>query len=105
MEKIYFSISEVATLLDINQSKLRFWEKEFKQLKPERKGKITRFYTQKDIETIKKIKFLVEDQKLTLSGAQEKLNQKMDSISKQQMLSERLKNLKQEIQGIINQIQ
>jgi len=53
MEKLYYSISEVASMFNVNQSNLRFWEKEFKQLKPRRNEKGTRFYTNEDIVTIK----------------------------------------------------
>ena len=58
MEKLYYSISEVASMFNVNQSNLRFWEKEFKQLKPRRNDKGTRFYTKDDITTIKKIIFV-----------------------------------------------
>ena len=100
MDKIYFSISEVATLLQVTQSNLRFWEKEFKQLSPKRNDKGTRFYTSNDIQTIKNIIYLVDDQKLTLEGARRKLAQKKTSIEKQQQLVERLKVLRQELVGI-----
>ena len=52
-EKLYYSISEVAEMFSINQSNLRFWEKEFKQLKPRRNDKGTRFYTKEDIQLVK----------------------------------------------------
>lgn len=102
MEKLYYSISEVATMFNVNQSNLRFWEKEFKQLKPRRNDKGTRFYTNDDIATIKKIIFLVEEQKLTLEGAKRRMSQKMDVVSKQQVLVERLKAIREELKGIAN---
>ncbi|MCE5331625.1 MAG: MerR family transcriptional regulator [Bacteroidales bacterium] len=102
MEKLYYSISEVASMFNVNQSNLRFWEKEFKQLKPRRNEKGTRFYTNEDIVTIKQIIFLVEEQKLTLEGAKRKMSQKMDLVEKQQELVERLKNIRQELKGISN---
>ena len=102
MEKLYYSISEVATMFKINQSNLRFWEKEFKQLKPRRNDKGTRFYTNEDIATIKKIVFLVEEQKLTLEGAKRRLGQKKDAVEKQQQLVERLKSIREELKGIAN---
>lgn len=76
MEKIYYSISEVAEMFQINQSNLRFWEKEFKQLKPRRNEKGTRFYSKDDLQLIKQIVFLVNDQKLTLEGVRKKLSDK-----------------------------
>ncbi|MBP6260538.1 MAG: MerR family transcriptional regulator [Paludibacter sp.] len=102
MEKLYYSISEVAAMFKINQSNLRFWEKEFKQLKPRRNDKGTRFYTNEDIATIKKIVFLVEEQKLTLEGAKRRLGQKKDAVEKQQQLVERLKSIREELKGIAN---
>jgi len=100
MEKLYYSISEVAEMFNVNQSNLRFWEKEFPQLKPKRNAKATRFYTKDDIQVIKKIIFLVEDQKLTLEGAKRKMNEKKDLVAKQQELVERLKHIRSELKGI-----
>jgi DNA-binding transcriptional MerR regulator len=100
MEKLYYSISEVAELFSVNQSNLRYWEKEFPQLKPKRNAKATRFYTKEDIQIIKNIIFLVEDQKLTLEGAKRKMNEKKDVVAKQQELVERLKNIRTELKGI-----
>ena len=100
MEKLFYSISEVATMFDVNQSNLRFWEKEFKQLKPKRNDKGTRFYTSDDIQVIKQIIYLVNEQKLTLDGAKRKLSQKKDAIAKQQEVVERLKSIRTELLGI-----
>lgn len=102
MEKLFYSISEVAEMFSVNQSNLRFWEKEFKQLKPKRNDKGTRFYTPNDIQVIKQIIYLVNEQKLTLDGARRKLSQKKDAIAKQQEVVERLKALKQELNGILS---
>jgi DNA-binding transcriptional MerR regulator len=100
MEKLFYSISEVADLLGVNQSNLRFWECEFKQLKPKRNPKGTRFYSPRDIALIKQIMYLVNEQKLTLEGAKRKLSQKKDSVAKQQEVVERLKLIRAELIGI-----
>jgi DNA-binding transcriptional MerR regulator len=84
MEKLFYSISEVANMFGINQSNLRFWEREFSQLKPKRNAKGTRFYSPDDIQVIKQIIYLTTEQKLTLDGAKRKLSQKKDVIAKQQ---------------------
>ena len=83
-----------------SQSNLRFWEKEFKQLKPKRNDKGTRFYSPDDIQVIKQIFFLVNDQKLTLDGAKRKMSQKKDVVAKQQEVVERLKLVRHELIGI-----
>ena len=102
MEKLFYSISEVADMFDVNQSNLRFWEKEFKQLTPKRNAKGTRFYTPEDIQIIKQIIYLVNEQKLTLDGARRKLSQKKDAVAKQQEVVERLKKIRKELLGISN---
>ena len=101
MEKIYYSISEVAEMLQINQSNLRFWEKEFKQLKPRRNEKGTRFYSKDDLQLIKQIVFLVNDQKLTLEGVRKKLSDKKDVVAKQQEIKERLTTVREELKSMI----
>ena len=101
MEKIYYSISEVAEIFQINQSNLRFWEKEFKQLKPRRNEKGTRFYSKDDLQLIKQIVFLVNDQKLTLEGVRKKLSDKKDVVAKQQEIKERLTTVREELKSMI----
>lgn len=100
MEKLFYSISEVAAMFGVNQSNLRFWEKEFKQLSPKRNPKGTRFYSPEDIQVIKQIIYLVNEQKLTLDGAKRKLSQKKDAVAKQQEVVERLKLIRTELLGI-----
>jgi len=102
MEKLFYSISEVAGMFHVNQSNLRFWEKEFKQLTPKRNAKGTRFYSPDDILVIKSIIYLVSEQKLTLEGAKRKLGQKKDVIAKQSEVVERLKQIRKELLGINN---
>lgn len=104
MEKIYYSISEVAEMFQVNLSALRFWEKEIKQLKPKRNDKGTRFYTKEDIQTIKQIKYLVEEQKLTLKGVKEKMTEKKDIVAKQQELVERLKDIRDELKNLASKM-
>jgi len=89
-------------MFKVNQSNLRFWEKEFKQLTPKRNAKGTRFYSPDDILVIKSIIYLVSEQKLTLEGAKRKLGQKKDVIAKQSEVVERLKQIRKELLGINN---
>lgn len=100
MERLYYSISEVANELGINASNLRFWEKEFKQLNPRRNAKGTRFYTSEDIALVKQIMLLVNEQNLTLEGARHKLSNKKDQVTKQQQLVERLRKVRAELVSI-----
>jgi DNA-binding transcriptional MerR regulator len=101
MSKLYYSISEVAEMLHVNQSLLRFWEKEFETLiKPHKNVKGTRFYKEEDIETIKLIHYLVRVQGLTLAGAKKKIKENKTSALKNQEIHNRLSSIKDELLSI-----
>jgi DNA-binding transcriptional MerR regulator len=72
-QKLYYSISEVSALFDVNTSVIRYWGKEFKQLKPIKNAKGERRYTKKDIDTIHKIFVLLRDKGYTIEGAKKEL--------------------------------
>ncbi|MGC9150551.1 MAG: MerR family transcriptional regulator [Microbacter sp.] len=97
MEKLFYSIKEVAAELNVNPSLLRFWEKEFPQLKPRKNAKGTRFYTTDDIKLLKEIHYLVKDQHLTLEGARQRLKISKDEIARKQEIVERLRHIRQEL--------
>lgn len=73
VEKLYYSIGEVAKMFDVNTSLIRFWEKEFDIIRPKKNKKGNRFFTVQDIENIKLIYHLVKERGMTLSGAKKKL--------------------------------
>ena len=100
MEKIYYSIREVADKLKVPQSTLRFWEKEIHNLQPGKSAGGTRRYVQKDIDLLKQIKFLIEDQHLTLAGVNERLATHRDIDEKRMMVIEKLKEVRKELQAI-----
>ena len=100
MEKKYYSIREVADKLKVPQSTLRFWEKEIHNLQPGKSAGGTRRYVQKDIDVLKQIKFLIEDQHLTLAGVNERLATHRDIDEKRMMVIEKLKEVRKELQAI-----
>ena len=104
MERLYYSISEVAEQLNDNASLLRFWEKEFSQLKPRKNAKGTRFYTHDDIQLIKQIYHLVREQNLTLEGARHRLKNDKDNVAKTQEVVERLNKIRRELLNIRKQL-
>jgi DNA-binding transcriptional MerR regulator len=73
VEKLYYSIGEVAGMFKVNASLIRFWEKEFDIIKPKKNKKGNRFFTRQDIDNIQLIYHLVKERGLTLSGAKMKL--------------------------------
>ena len=72
-EKLYHSIGEVARMLNVNPSLLRFWETQFPSIKPHKNKKGTRYYTDDDIEQLRQIHHLTRDCDFTLDGAREQL--------------------------------
>jgi len=79
LEKIYFSIGEVAEMFEVNTSLIRFWEKEFDIIKPHKNKKGNRMFTQKDVDNFRIIYHLVKEEGLTLDGARKRLkNSKTD---------------------------
>ena len=84
----YYSISKVAKILNlindktgkINTHTLRFWEKNFKQIKPKIFSGKRRLYNASDIEILKKIKFLLKDKGMTLKGAKKLLNDEKSDL-------------------------
>ena len=80
--KAYKSIGEVAKMLNLvnkkkgtlNTHTIRFWEKEFKQIKPNILNSNRRYYSNDAIEVLKKVKYLLKDQGMTINGAKKVLN-------------------------------
>lgn len=75
VEKLYYSIGEVADMFKVNTSLIRFWEKEFDIIKPKKNKKGNRLFTQKDIDNFHLIFHLVKEKGMTLKGAQKKLKE------------------------------
>lgn len=76
LEKVYFGIGEVAEMLKVNPSLIRFWEKQFPGITPTKNKKGDRLFTKKEIEKLKEIHKLVKDKGFKLAGAKKQLRTK-----------------------------
>jgi DNA-binding transcriptional MerR regulator len=74
VEKLFYSIGEVAQMFNVNTSLIRFWEKEFDIIKPKKNKKGNRLFTKEDIENFHIIYHLVKERGMTLKGARQKMN-------------------------------
>lgn len=90
MAKIFYSIGEVAELLDIPVSTVRFWEKSFDILRPHKTGTGHRKFTAADIENLKIIYHLVKEKGMTLEGARQRLRENPAGVSRDQEIVDRL---------------
>lgn len=96
-QKIYYSISEVAKMFEVNESLLRYWEKEFSFINPHKSAKGTRQYKVEDIEAIRLVYHLVKEKGLTLAGAKQKLKDNKEDVIKTEEIVRRLKTIRKEL--------
>ena len=95
--KLYYSIREVAEMFDVNESLLRYWEKEFPIIAPKKAGGSIRQYTKEDIENIRLVYHLVKEKKMTLAGARQRLKQNKESIRDTAEIIDRLRRIKEDL--------
>ena len=112
----YKTIGEVAKILGLNSQKrkmiqthtIRYWEKEFKQIKPKILNGKRRYYDTKNIELLKKVYFLLKEQGMTINGVKKILNNreplKLDESSNHSIKANNLKNKLKKISNIIKEI-
>lgn len=72
-DQIFFKLSELSELLGVESHVLRFWEKEFDQIKPMKTGPRKRLYRRRDLEIFQKIKTLLYEDRFTIAGAKKRL--------------------------------
>lgn len=75
VEKLYYTIGEVADMFSVNTSLIRYWEKEFDIIKPKKNKKGNRLFTKKDIDNFHIIYHLVKERGMTLKGAKKKMKE------------------------------
>ena len=118
-DNAYKTIGEVAKILQLKSKKngllsthtIRFWEKEFKQIKPKLLNSNRRYYDRKTIDILKKIKFLLKDKGMTINGVKKILNNTdnkesldLDEISNNSIRSQKVKDKIIKISKIIKNL-
>ncbi len=98
--KRFYKIGEVSKIIDEPASTIRFWEKEFRHLKPKKNGKGQRVFSEKDIEILKFIK-RERDRGLTLEGIKRKLEGERASIKRQSELKDELRTIKRDLEKVL----
>ena len=115
-DQAYKTIGEVTRILNLQNKSgqkipthtIRFWEKEFKQIKPKLLNGKRRYYDKKNVNLLKKIKFLLKDQGMTINGVKKLLNtntsNNLDEISNKSIRTDNLRNKISNISRIIKKI-
>jgi DNA-binding transcriptional MerR regulator len=94
IEKVYFTIGEVAEEFNVATSLIRFWESEFEVLNPKKNKKGNRQFTRSDIEKLRLIYHLVKERGFTLQGAKEMLNNNPGELQDKMEMIESLQKVK-----------
>lgn len=100
LSKKYYKIRDVAELLGIPTSTIRFWETEFPELSPRRSKTNIRYYSPSDIELLRKINYLVRVRGLRLEAAREQLNTNRRNVSRRMECIEKLKSVLADLESM-----
>ena len=106
--KLYYSIGEVAEMLGVSETLLRYWEKEFPTITPKTSGRNIRQYSQEDIEQVRLIHHLVKVKGMKLAAARKALRnskgeveRNMEIVGRLQAVREELMQIKKELDGLV----
>ncbi len=100
-DKLFFSIREVSDVCSVEPHVLRYWETEFKHIKPVKKSGNRRFYRHRDVYAVLQIKHLLYDLNFTIRGAKKRLlSGDLEDIVEQKNSQTILRQLKQELKEI-----
>jgi DNA-binding transcriptional MerR regulator len=102
IEKLYYSITEVAEMFGVSNSLLRFWEAEFDIINPRKNRKGNRLFTKKDIENLQVIYHLVKEQGYTLEGARKKLKDEKEGTMTNVEIAHKLSEMKKFLEELNN---
>jgi DNA-binding transcriptional MerR regulator len=94
IEKLYYSIGEVAEIFNVAPSLIRFWESEFDLIKPKKNRKGNRQFTKEDIDNVRTIYHLVKEKGFTLQGAKEMLRNDSQAVKDKMDMIDSLRSVK-----------
>lgn len=94
IEKLYFSIGEVAEMFSVAPSLIRFWESEFDLIKPKKNRKGNRQFTKEDIDNVRTIYHLVKEKGFTLQGAKDMLRNDTQAVKDKMEMLDSLKRVR-----------
>lgn len=101
IDKKYYRIKDVSTLLGLPQTTLRFWETKFSFIRPFRDSKGNRYYTPHDIELLKMVQYLLKERGLKIEAAQAELNRNRSGVERKFIVVERLKGVRHELEQML----
>ncbi len=100
LDKLYYTIGEVAGMFEVSRSLLRYWENEFSFLTPRKNRKGDRLFTKENIQQIQIIYNLVKVRGFTLEGAKQELKKEKTSLTEQITIVDRLKTIQSKLKDL-----
>lgn len=102
-KKLYYTMGEVAEMFDVNQSLIRYWDKEFSILKPDKNKKGNRLFRPQDIDAFRLIYHLTKEKGMTINGAKLYIAQrKLEPIEKDMVVIEKLEGIKALLKDVLS---
>jgi transcriptional regulator, putative len=102
LNKKYYKIREVSELVGVPASTLRFWEGHFPEVVPMRNDRGSRFYTPRNIEKLRMVKYLVKEKGLKIEAAREQMRVNADGVSRRSDAVKRLKQIRSQLQLMLD---
>lgn len=103
-DKRYYRIGDVADMLGLPQSTLRFWETQFSIASPQRNAKGTRLYTPADIENLRMIKYMLHDKGLKIEAAKDELKQNHNGVARRAETLATLTSVRNQLQELLDSL-
>lgn len=104
ISKMYYTMGEVSVMFNVNQSLLRYYEKEFDILQPKKNKKGNRYFTPDDIENLRTILFLIREKGFTIPGAREHMKENMNTLRETQRMITVMEDMKKFLLEVRDQL-
>lgn len=105
LTKSYYKIGEVAEMLEVPQSTIRYWETEFPEAAPMRTSGNRRYYTVKNIEVLEIIRFLLKDRGMKIEAARMQLRTNADNVTKRMEILKTLRGVREELTEMLKALE
>ncbi len=102
IKKLYYSIGEVSEMTELEQHVLRYWESEFEQLQPRKNRAGRRVYTEEDIAMVRRVQYLLKDEKYTIEGAKQVLDREAELDEEEKTHKDELIEMRKFLTEILN---
>ncbi len=104
LTKKYYRIADVAQMLDLPLSTIRYWESEFPALRPKRNAARTRYYTPNDVELLQLIKFLLKERGLKIEAARNYIRKNRADLDRRHRVITRLRAVRAQLLTMLDSL-